>query len=246
MSNDLVSGLNIRGGISRMEEDIRHFTRVGPSPRTMLRRSTRSQWYAKFQSDAETSAKIIGRRYQQLTYTSYAPSTHPAVSAYINGIQDGANDLMLLKNKLQSLRINICVDPVAMTFAELQMLCLETSRKEASVHATLSQYKSAMGGDTTSNDVVTAFNAEYNFVLKSRIALETEIARCNPSRFPRVANRMTPTPTHHAHIAPADRIALSEYLSFDTLHRHFVSIPALTSAVASDIQIFLANKTKSW
>ena len=243
MSIDLVSGLNIRGGISRMEEDIRHFTRVGPSPRTMLRRSTRSQWYAKFQSDAETSAKIIGRRYQQLTYTSYAPSTHPAVSAYINGIQDGANDLTLLKNTLQSLRINICVDPLAMTFAELQMLCLETSRKEASAYAMLSQ---SVMGDTTSNDVVTAFNAEYNFVLKSRIALETEIARCNPSRFALVANRMTPTPTHHARIAPADRIALSEYLSFDTLHRHFVSIPALTSAVASDIQIFLANKTKSW
>lgn len=239
MSIDIVSGLNICGGISRMEEDIRHFTCVGPSPRTMLRRSIRSQWYAKFQSDAATSAKIIGRRYQQLTYTSYVPSTHPAVSANLNGFQYDVNDMTLLKNMLRSLRINICVDHFAMTFAELQTLCLEASCKEASTYATLIQHKSVIGC-TTTDDLLVALEAEYNFVLKTRRQLEIEIERCSPSPFARVPT--PPLPTPHARIALADRNALSDILSFDTLHRHFVSVPALTSAIASDILIFLTNK----
>jgi hypothetical protein len=226
-----------------MEEDIRHFTCVGPSPRTLLRRSIRSQWYAKFQSDAATSAKINGRRYQQLTYTSYVPSTHPAIGANLNGIQNGVKHLALLKNTVQSLRINICVDPFAVTFAELQTLCLEASSKEASTYATLIQHKSVMGGTTggtTSDDLLVALEAEYNFVLKTRRQLEIEIARCGPSPFARVPT--PPLPTPHARIALADRSALSDILSFDTLHRQFVSVPALTSAIVSDILIFLTNK----
>ena len=134
-------------------------------------------------------------RVSVVTRTSYLPSTHPTVMLHLKSItammdaasknrddchqDDVFNSLAALKTMVQSLRINIAVDPVATTFEELQTLFLEISSKEACAHATLCQYKTALG-HAISDDFLVSLEVNYNFVLKSRMHLETEIMRCRP------------------------------------------------------------------
>ena len=187
-----------------------------------------------------------------VTRTSYLPSTHPSVMLHLKSItammdaasknrddrhqDDVFNSLAALKTMVQSLRINIAVDTVAMTFEELQTLFLEISSKEACAHATLCQYKTALSHEI-SDDFLVSLEVNYNFVLKSRMHLETEIMRCRPPQ--------NASPTHHAHIEHVENSYPFEILSFDTLRRQFVSIIALMSAVTFDVITFLANRIAS-
>jgi|688.fasta_scaffold612377_1 hypothetical protein len=209
-------------------------------------------------SDAGDGVSVRGR--QELSRTSYIPSTHPTVMLHLKSItamidaasknrdelhqdddddDDVFNSLTALKTTVQSLRINIAVDPVAMTFEELQTLFIEISSKEECAHATLCQYKTALS-DAISDDFLVSLEVNYNFVLKSRLHLETEIMRCRPPQ--------NASPTHHAHIEHVEHVDNSSYfeiLSFDTLHRQFVSMIALMSAVTFDVITFLTNRTTS-
>ena len=191
-------------------------------------------------------------RVSVVTRTSYLPSTHPTVMLHLKSItammdaasknrddchqDDVFNSLAALKTMVQSLRINIAVDPVATTFEELQTLFLEISSKEACAHATLCQYKTALG-HAISDDFLVSLEVNYNFVLKSRMHLETEIMRCRPPQ--------NASPRRHAHIEHVDNNSSFEILSFDTMHRQFVSIITLMSAVTFDVITFLANRIAS-
>ena len=233
-------------GISRMDDDCEYEREHGEekqedqcepeSPTTAMRKAA----HKKFQLDAAASARCNRRRAK--TNTIYLPGTHPKFPAHVKQLMANIKNpacgdvhnwqAAILVSALQTLRIRLVVDP-AINLAQLRMLCVQTSVEEANAYATYSVKVDSGASVDKKFDLL----EKYNFVKQSRVDLEIEIQRCQ--QVPRTQATAKPTPTQHASIALGSRNMLRNILSGDTLHRRFVSMPALAARVSADIERFL-------
>lgn len=197
--------------------------------------------HKKFQLDAAASARYNRRRVKTAN-TVYLPGTHPKFPAHVKQLMANIKNsacgdvsiwqAAILVSALQTLRIRLVVDS-AMNLAQLRALCVQTSLEEAMAYAVYST-KVDSGAPV---DEKFDFLEKYNFVKQSRVDLEIEIQRCQ--QIPRTQATAKPTPTQHTSIALGSRNMLRNILSDDTLHRKFVSMPALAARVSADIERFL-------
>jgi len=258
-SFDAVSGLSLCGGIPRTGDDV--VDTVGtteyPNPKTVERGNRRAAAYAKFQSDAAAAAKSMGQRCQYTTNVSYFPATNPtfsqdvrtriwktaelastsiaaATAAASPDVSDvSPEQVPVLVDALQTLRIRLNVDHTSMTVDELRALCEETSRAEAVAYAAAHNSPTSTQPRPHNDPLM----IKHEFVKRMRMDLEYEYLRCR-KRF----NVSAQSPTPHVRIASIDRqpvVWLGHVISPDTLARTFVSVNALMSVVSTDVQQFL-------
>ena len=250
---DPVSRLSFYGGISRMDDDA-GVIECPPSPKTTERSNRRAAAYAKFQSDAAAAAKFLGQRCKYSTNVVYLPATNPSFPEYVRERIRATAELTsaaaaspyddvtleqvpILVEALQSLRIRLNIDPVTMTIDELRALCAETSRAEAVAYADMSS-SASMDPHPETDPLLISYS--YAFVKRTRLDLEAEIQRCQKRSFNLAA--AAPTPTPHARIGCSVHHRFpwfSNIVSSDTLNRKFISVNALILAVSADIQKFL-------
>jgi hypothetical protein len=217
-----------------------------PSPKTTERSNRRAAAYARFQSDAAAAAKSIGQRCKYSTNVVYLPATNPSFPEYVRQRIQATSaaaaapyddvtleQIPILVEALQSLRIRLNIDPAAMTIDELHALCAETSRAEAVAYADM-RSSASMHPHPETDPLLISYS--YDFVKRTRLDLEAEIQRCQRQ------SAAAPTPTPHARIAASIHHRLPWFIivvSSDTLNRKFISVNALILAVSADIQKFL-------
>ena len=245
----------INVGISRLVDDCEYEREHGrvecgepESPTAAMHRVA----HKKFQSEAEEIARI-NRRHRKIANNIYLPGTHPKFPAHARQLMENLKNYQehaeqfrqtgnigdvsnwqaeILLSGLRALRIRIVVNP-AMNLAQLRALCLQTSIEEANAYA-------AYGTKVESNAPVEErvdLLEKYNFIKQTRADLEAEFRRCD--QLPRTLTAIKPTPTQHAYIAPGYRNMLRNVLSNDTLHRKFISMPALAARVSLEVERFL-------
>ena len=223
---DSVAGINLCGGISRMDDDAGSGYQIEcPSPKTAERRKRRAAAYAKFQSDAAAAAKSIWQRRKYSTSISYTPATNAnqlirlaAASAAASAAAAAAaatnaphtpptspsditpEQVPILVHDLQLLNIRLIIDS-PMTVDELRALCEETSRAEAVAYAAAESAAAAASlqsrADTEADTEPNPLKIKYEFTKRTRIEFEAELQRCQKRQFG--GNRVMPT--SHARIA---------------------------------------------
>lgn len=230
-------------GISRMDDceyEREHGSRVEcgepESPTTVMHRVA----YKKFQAEAAESA-IFNRRRRKIANNIYLPGTHPKFPAHARELMENLKKIHgdisvwqaeILLSGLRALRIRIVVNP-AMNLAQLRALYLQTSIEEANAYA---EYSTKIETNAPVEERI-EFLEKYNFIKQTRADLDVELRRCE--QVPRTLTAIKPTPTQHAYIAPGYRDMLRNVLSNDTLHRKFVSMPALAARVSVEVERFL-------